>query len=73
MLWVKIPPANLKHISMFGWDMVHDLGTHAWYTGPLGRMLVDKADPRVLVDDESDAIQLGATAILVSKDDGETE
>lgn len=66
MPWVRIPVENLEHLPLFGWDLVRDEGSTAWYSGTRGRMRVDKSDPRVWVDDETEAIQLGATAILVT-------
>lgn len=64
MPWVKIPPDKLPHLPLFGIDLIVDQGSHAWYRGERGRMYVEKADPRVFVEDVADAMQLGATAIL---------
>ena len=66
MPWVKIPPDRLPSLPLFGVDLIRDEGEFAWYRGSAGRMQVEKADPRVFVDDIADAIQIGATAILVS-------
>lgn len=66
MPWVKIPPERLSNLPLFGIDMIKDEGDFAWYRGSAGRMRVEKADPRVYVEDITDAIQLGATAVLVT-------
>ena len=65
MPWVQIPPENLAHLSLFGYDLVGDDEEFAWYTGPRGRMRVKKSAPRVWVEDITDAIQIGALAILI--------
>jgi hypothetical protein len=65
MPWVKIHPDMLEHLPMFGIDVIREDGQFCWYHGARGRMYVEKADPRVWVDDDVDALQLGATAILV--------
>jgi hypothetical protein len=69
MPWVKIPSDQLPHLGLFGIDLIEDQGDGAWYRGSRGRMYVEKADPRVFVDDIADAIQLGATAILKGNGD----
>ena len=66
MPWVRIPPDRLPHLPLFGIDLIKDSGDFAWYSGARGRMLVEKSDPRIFVEDEADAIQLGATAIFLS-------
>ncbi len=63
MTWIRIPPENLEHLLLFGYDLIKDEGEYAWYTSPRGRMRVLKDDPRVWVEDIADAGQLGATAI----------
>lgn len=68
MPWVRIPPNRLEHLPLFGIDLIGDDGAFAWYSSPMGRMRVEKSDPRVWVDDEDDAIQLGATAVLCGAD-----
>lgn len=68
MPWVRIPPEQLQHLSLFGIDFLKDDGGFAWYRGARGRMRVEKSDPRVFVEDEADALQLKATAILCSFD-----
>lgn len=65
MPWVSIPPEELEHLPLFGYDLVADEGDFAWYTGPKGRMRIEKSDPRVYLEDISDAIQLNAKEILV--------
>ncbi|HVA13503.1 MAG TPA: hypothetical protein VNF99_09655 [Stellaceae bacterium] len=67
MPWVRIPPERLESLPLFGIDLVKDEGEFAWFRGSAGRMRVEKADPRVFVEDIADAIQIGATAILVSE------
>lgn len=69
MPWVRIPPERVKNLPLFDIDLIKDEGEFAWFRGPSGRMRVEKADPRVFVEDVADAIQLGATAVLVSKED----
>ena len=66
MPWVRLPTEKLEHLRLFGIDLIKDENGFAWYRGPVGRMRVEKADPRVFVEDIADAIQLGATAVLVS-------
>jgi hypothetical protein len=51
MPWVRIPPEQLKNLPLFGIDLIKDENGFAWYHGPIGRMLVEKADPRVFVED----------------------
>ena len=68
MPWVKIPPAQVPHLSLFGIDFIKDDGDFAWYRGERGRMRIEKKDPTVFVEDISDAIQLKATAILCKDD-----
>jgi hypothetical protein len=68
MPWVTIPPDQLPNLPLFGIDLIKDDGLFAWYRGERGRMRVEKADPRVFVDDITDAIQLKATAILCGPD-----
>jgi hypothetical protein len=68
MPWIRIPPDNLDHLPLFGIDLIKDDGDLAWYRGERGRMYVEKNDPRIWVEDESDAIQLGAISILISTD-----
>jgi hypothetical protein len=65
MPFVQIPPASLDHLSLFGYDIIVDDGNFAWYHGPRGRTRVEKAKPVVWLDDLADAMQLGATAIMV--------
>lgn len=69
MPWVKIPPSQLDHLSLFGFDKIKDEGDFAWYTSPIGRMRVNKNEPAIFVDDINDAIQLEAYAVLIEKDD----
>jgi hypothetical protein len=64
MPWVSIPAEQLPHLPLFGIDFIVDDGDFAWYRGSRGRMRVEKADPRVFVDDISDAIQLKAKGIF---------
>jgi len=64
MPWVRIPPESLAHLVLFEIDLIKDEGDFVWYRGARGRMRVEKANPRVFVEDIGDAIQLGATAIL---------
>jgi hypothetical protein len=66
MPWVKIPADRLQHLPLFGIDLIEDQGDFAWYHGPLGRMRIEKADPNVFVEEISEAIELGAKAILVN-------
>jgi hypothetical protein len=68
MPWIKIAPDRLQHLPLFGIDFLKDDGAFSWYRGSKGRMRVEKANPCVFVDDEQDAIQLGAEAILVAGD-----
>ncbi len=65
MPWVKIPPDQLPHLPLFGIDHVSDDGDFAWYRGARGRMRVEKADPRVFIEDITDAIQLHAKAVFI--------
>ncbi len=64
MPFVEIPPENLKHLPLFGYDLIADDSQFAWYTGPRGRMRVDKKKPFVWVEDPGEAIQLGAIAVV---------
>jgi hypothetical protein len=66
--WFKIPPDRLQHLTLFGIDFIKDDGDFAWYRGARGRMRVEKSDPRVFLEDPTDALQLGATALLVRHD-----
>jgi hypothetical protein len=54
MPWVKIPADQLKHLPLFGIDLIKDEGQFAWYRGERGRMRVEKSDPRVFLLDISD-------------------
>lgn len=65
LLFVQIPPESLIHIGLFGYDLIKDDGDFAWYASPYGRVCVEKAAPRVVVEDISDAIQLGAIGIFI--------
>jgi hypothetical protein len=65
MPWVKIPPDQLPHLPLFGIDHLNDDGDFAWYRGARGRMRVEKADPRLFIEDIADAIQLRAKAVFV--------
>ena len=67
MPWVRIPPERLEHVHLFGIDLIVDEGDFAWYRGSK-RMYVEKARPRIFVDDIADAIQLGASAIFVPEE-----
>lgn len=73
MPWIKIATDKLKHLSLFGIDFLKDDGLFAWYRGARGRMRIEKANPRVFVESEEDAIQLGAEAILVAHRDSKVE
>lgn len=64
MPWCEIPPENLVHISLFGYDTVVEEADFIWVHGPRGRQRIEKACPRVWFEDDADAMQLGATAIL---------
>lgn len=68
MPWVRIPPARLPHVTMFGIDFIGDDAdaNYAWYRGARGRMRVEKANPFIFVDDEADAIQLDGIGIILS-------
>jgi len=68
MPWVRIPADQLPHLTLFGIDLISDDGEFAWYRGSRGRMRVEKKDPRVFLEDISDAIQLKATSILCNQD-----
>lgn len=68
MPFYEIPPAQIEALPLFGYD---DIGPgpngFVWYRAPDGRrMLVDTAKPIVWIEDPADAIQLHATAVLVS-------
>jgi hypothetical protein len=63
----KIPPDQLPNLPLFGIDHLVDDGAFAWYRGERGRMRVEKADPRVFIEDVSDAIQLKAMAIFIDQ------
>lgn len=63
MPWVQIPPDSIKHLPLFGYDIIAEDDSFLWVSSPFGRMRIEKDDPRVFVDDINDAIQLGAKAI----------
>jgi hypothetical protein len=67
MPFCRIPPSSLEHLTLFGYDFIADADDRIWYHGPLGRTSVDKNDPVVWVEDIADAVQLGATDILVTR------
>jgi hypothetical protein len=69
MPWFRIPAENLAHLPLFGIDLIRDENGFAWYRGEVGRMRVEKRDPRVFLEDVGEAIQLGATAILLTEGD----
>jgi hypothetical protein len=64
MPWCRINPDRIPHLSLFGYDMVSDEGGIIWMHGPKGRIAIEKADPWVWLDDEQDALQIGAKGIL---------
>lgn len=66
MPWAKIPPSRLVDLPLFGIDLISEQTVYSWYRGERGRMRVEKSDPRVWFEDESDAHQCGATAILIT-------
>lgn len=70
MPFVEIPPEQMKHLSLFGYDLLHDGGRYAWYAGPHGRTKIDKTKPIVWVEDVSDAIQIGAIGVFPPTPDG---
>lgn len=65
MPWVEIPPDRLQHIGLFDHDLIADDGAFAWYRCPRGRVRIEKAAPRVWVEDLETAIQLRAVAVVV--------
>ena len=65
MPWAKIPRENLDHISLFGYTFIQDDGEYAWYSGPSGRIRIEKEVPKFWFEDAADAQQAGATAILM--------
>ena len=67
MPWAKIPPENLEHMPLFGYDLVKDDGDFAWYRGPEGRIRIEKDAPKFWFEDAGEAHQAGATGILVSQ------
>ena len=64
--FVEIPPQNLQHLPLFGYDKIGDDSDSrfAWYSSPRGRMRVEKQRPFVWVDDITDAMQLGAVSVV---------
>jgi hypothetical protein len=68
MPWVRIPKERLNDLPLFGYDLIKDEGEFVWYTGPKGRMRIEKNNPRVFLEDVSDAIILDAQEIMVSID-----
>jgi hypothetical protein len=70
MPFISIPPENLAHLPLFGYNLLTDEGDFAWYDSPRGKMRVEKSNLRVWVEDDTTAIQLGAIAIMqVNGDD----
>jgi hypothetical protein len=70
IVWVKIPADKLPHLRLFGYDFIQKGADGLdWYHGPNGRTAVDPADPTVWVEDEGEAMQLGAKAIHIHSDD----
>ncbi len=64
MFAAEIPPANLDHLPMFGWFPVGDGDGFRLYENRDGEcMIVNLTRPLVYVEDQSDAMQLGATSI----------
>ena len=66
MPFFEIPPENLEHLPLFGYDKISEDDNFAWYSGPKGRMRVDKKQPFVWLEDMGEAGQLGAVAVVPS-------
>jgi hypothetical protein len=64
MPWCEIPPEQLKHIGLFGYDIVVKEVDYVWAHGPKGRQRIERARPYVWFEDDADAMQLGAIAII---------
>ena len=71
MPFVEIPPENLEHLPLFGYDKLADGDDERfeWYSSPRGRMMIDKRRPIVWVDDPIDAMQLGAISVIAGPTD----
>ena len=69
MPFVEIPHERLPHLPMFGYDKIDEDDDFAWYTGPHGRIRIEKSRPIVWLDDVEDAIQLGAIYVIVRRPD----
>jgi len=71
MAFFSIPPDQLENIILFGYEKIEvgETKAHVWYYGPRGRTKIDKANPTVWLEDEADAIQLGATSVVVGPND----
>jgi hypothetical protein len=74
MPWVQIDPTKLDHLPLFGYDKVAEDGNFIWYSTPYGeRLCVEKDDPRVLLEDINDIMQLNPKAILIVHSDGKPD
>lgn len=73
MPWARIPADKLKHLPLFGIDVIQDDGDFVWMRGPSGRMRVNKKLPRVYFESISDAHQAGAVGIRISSEAEEEE
>lgn len=66
MPWFEIPPEQLTHLTLFGYDKLAD-GANTpdfeWYAGPLGRTRVQTSKPVIWLEDVSDGMQLRALAV----------
>lgn len=71
MAFFSIPAGQLENITLFGYEKIEagETANHVWYYGPRGRTKIVKQNPTVWLEDEADAIQLGATSIVVGPND----
>jgi len=69
MPFCEIPTTSLPHLGLFGFDVLHETAEAIFVHCPKdgGHILVavDKVSPALWFDDATDAIQLGATGIVV--------
>jgi hypothetical protein len=67
MPWCEIPTEKLEHIGLFGYDVIMEDGKFLWLHGPKGRLVVERARPRLWFEDVGEAVQAGAIAIILTK------
>ncbi len=68
MPWVEIPKDKIPSLSMFGYELIQNTETGAWYCHEeVGKILVEYAKPFVWTSDVGEAGQLDAVSIFQSQ------